>query len=405
MQQTVAVDARQLTDSGEWLVSPAGQRALAMAAALPDSLAGLSALREAGLAPEHASAAMTQAALRREAAAKYGLTGAWLLTRDGLEQATRPEVAAQRAGWLRQAGVECVIDATAGLGFDAHAFVEAGLSVIAIERDPGTAALLAHNVPGARVIVGDAVDIVPDIDLASAAVFVDPARRDHRRSADGSRAHPERDPERWSPAWSWVQALAATARVCAKVAPGFAVPPGWQATWTSVDRTVVDCFVASWALSDSPARAVVLSRAAGTPALVLEADPTGNLGVADRIGEFVHEPDPAVLRAGALGAIDGSLLRLDPEGTWLTSDAPSPSPALRSYQVVCELGGDRKGKRRELGARGITRAVVKTADVPASPASVLRELGIAEGPGAVVIACRVRGSSVLLLAEPAGVPG
>ena len=77
------------------------------------------------------------------------------------------------------------------------------------------ATLLAANLPGAGVIVGDCTDpgtldsvlaSLPD----SAALFVDPARRTGRRTADGSRAQSERDPERWSPPLSFVIGLADT---------------------------------------------------------------------------------------------------------------------------------------------------------------------------------------------------
>ena len=59
-----------------------------------DVLARSTALRRAGFAPEQAAAVLTQAALRRRARAKFGeFADRMLLTRSGLEQATRLEVA------------------------------------------------------------------------------------------------------------------------------------------------------------------------------------------------------------------------------------------------------------------------------------------------------------------------
>lgn len=393
MDQTCTVD------DAAWLTSPAGQAAITAAGELPDSLAGLTVLRTGGLSPEHASAAMTQASLRRLAHDRYGIEGAVLLTRDGLEQATRPEVAERRARWLAEAGVTRIIDATAGLGFDARAFARAGMHVTAVETDPSTAAFARHNAPEVDVREGDAVQVLAAMDLTGAVVFVDPARRDHRRSSDGSRAHPERDPERWSPPWSWVQALAERTRVCAKVASGFRVPSGWQATWTSVDRTVVDCFVTSWPLAGADTRAVVIRRRPLADTTIVELKPSARLPVAASVRAYLHEPDPAIVRAGVIDSLDGDLLRVDEVGTWLTSDHEHTSTELRSYRVVAELTGDRKHRRRELAARGIRQAVVKTGDVETSPAAVLRDLGISEGPGAVIIACRASGHSTLILAE------
>ena len=49
-----------------------------------------------------------------------------------------------------------VLDLTGGLGLDTAGFAAAGLAVTAVERDPATAAYLAHNCPGARVLAADA---------------------------------------------------------------------------------------------------------------------------------------------------------------------------------------------------------------------------------------------------------
>ncbi len=390
--------------------------------ATTDSLTAATTLRarHLNLDSEQASAALTQATLRRLARERYGLTGALLLTRDGLEQATRPQVARLRGQVLAESGVRHVVDATAGLGFDSRGFLDAGLEVTCIERDPQTAAFLAHNLPSAHVVVGDAVDILnsmdlasmdlasidlASMDLASTVVFVDPARRDHRRSADGSRAHPERDPERWSPPWSWVEALTGRVRVVAKVAPGFTAPAGWQCSWTSVDRTVVEAMVASWPLFTSPARAVAF---VGDHVEAIDVDESATLALAPSLSAYVHEPDPAVIRAGgidSLGGLDPTLARLDSAGTWLTSSQPSSSILMRSYRVLEVLPADRKKRRRSLADRGITSATIKTRDVDTDPKKALRDLGLTEGSGAMIVLCRQAGEvRAVLVASEAAAP-
>lgn len=375
--------------------------------ATTDSLTAATTLRarHLNLDSEQASAALTQATLRRLARERYGLTGALLLTRDGLEQATRPQVARLRGQVLAESGVRHVVDATAGLGFDSRGFLDAGLEVTCIERDPQTAAFLAHNLPSAHVVVGDAVDTLASMDLASTVVFVDPARRDHRRSADGSRAHPERDPERWSPPWSWVEALAWRVRVVAKVAPGFTAPAGWQCSWTSVDRTVVEAMVASWPLFTSPARAVAF---VGDHVEAIDVDESSTLALAPSLNAYVHEPDPAVIRAGgidSLGGLDPTLARLDSAGTWLTSSQPSTSILMRSYRVLEVLPADRKKRRRSLADRGITSATIKTRDVDTDPKKALRDLGLTEGSGAMIVLFRQAGEvRAVLVASEAAAP-
>ncbi|MEU6856579.1 SAM-dependent methyltransferase, partial [Rothia kristinae] len=76
-----------------------------------DALAASTRLRAAGLDADRAAAVLTQAKLRGEAAAKFGPEAEHLLlTRPGLEQATRRAVAEHHAARLRAAGLGSVAD-------------------------------------------------------------------------------------------------------------------------------------------------------------------------------------------------------------------------------------------------------------------------------------------------------
>ena len=393
----------------EWLLSPAATGPLADARALlaaGDTLAAGQALRtrHPGLTPDLAAVALEQADLGRLADARYGIDATdLLLTRDGLEAATRPEVARRRAQLVAAAGASRVLDLTGGLGFDAAAFLAAGLTVTTIERDPVVAAYLAHNCPGATVVYGDAAEHV-DTMLAGLSpedvVFADPARRDPAgpRDATTGRARPERDPERWSPPWSFVAGLPHP-RVLAKVAPGFPVPSGWWAEWVSAGRVVVECAVASWPLFGATRQAVVLD---GSLTTVVAAG-AGELPWAPELGSWVHEPDPAVVRAGALPSLAAQelLAGIDAESTWLTSERPCDSPAVRSFLVVDELPGPTRQQRRRLADLGVQRLTVKTRDVGADPAAVRRSLGVREGGEHVLILIRRGGRVLSLLTTPA----
>ena len=402
--------ARWLTDREA--TGPLTGAATAVARHPRDPLAAAAALRRGlpELAPDRAAAVLEQADLGRLAGERYGIDtgGGLLLTRDGLEQATRPEVAARRARLLRDAGARRVLDITGGLGFDAAAFLAAGLTVTVVERDPVTATLLAHNCPDAVVVADDITGSgVLDALLAPLderdVVFADPARRDPLgpRGTTSARARPERDPARWSPAWDFVEAIGHP-RVTAKVAPAFTPPPGWQAEWTSVDRTVVECAVHSWPLNPAARRAVVLS--GDSPTVVDADDESPRLPVATHLHAWLHEPDPAVQRArvvGSLRELDDSLEAVDPESSWLTGDRPSTSAAYRSHLVVEELTGSPRAQGRRLAGLGVRRLTVKSRDVAADPRRTLRDLGVAEGPGLVLVLTRREGRVVSVLAEPA----
>ena len=361
-------------DIASWLASPSGAAAVAAAQAHwqagADSLAARSRLRRElpDLDSAQVAAALSQAELRALAADRYGITGSPLLTREGLEQATRPEVADRRARLLTAAGITHVIDLTAGLGFDSAAFARAGLTVTCIERSPEIATLLAANVlaanlPGASVVIGDCTDPeLLDPLLAglpeSSVVFVDPARRTGRRTADGSRAQSERDPERWSPPLSFVIALAARGlRVLVKTTPGFSadsIPSGWSAEWVSSDRTVVECTLASWPLFG-------VRRAVGVGREEFVVIATPELGSVSEVARFLYEPDPAVVSANVVDAlcIDG-VARVDPASHWLTSKSAIEHPALRGFRVDQQVTADARALRPILRDLGIGDLTVKT---------------------------------------------
>lgn len=399
----------------QWLASPAAVEPLRRArdlVATADPLVAGSRLRQElpDLPIALVTACLEQATLSRLAGDRYGISPGLLLTRDGLEAATRPEVAARRARLLVDAKVRQVIDITGGLGFDTMAFADAGLQVTAVERDPAVAAALAHNCPGARVVVGDTVNVIDDLLTAidpDDVVFVDPARRDPRgpRDARTARARPERDPERWSPPWSFVTGIRHP-RVAAKVAPGSTPPAGWCAEWVSVDRTVVECALYSWPLLPTERQAVVF--AAGTASTIPtgDADMTGaGMTVAQQLGDWLIEPDPAVVRAGALTSLADrtGTLPLGQGSTWLTGDNPPDSPVVRGYRVIAELDGAPRQQRRALADLGVARATVKSRDVDVDPRSVLRSLGLAEGGTHVIVLTRHEGRTLAVLTETAPV--
>lgn len=397
-----------------WLASSAGAHARlaaerALTSSSDDPLRAGATLREStDLTAPQASAALEQATLGR-LAARRGMTsagtGPLLLTRDGLEAGTRPAVAAHRAEILRASGATRVLDLTGGLGFDTSAFLAAGLEVTAVERDPIVGAFLTHNCPGATVVLADVTQpgILDDL-LASMkphdVVFVDPARRDPTaaRDATTARARPERDPERWSPPWSWVESLDHP-RVAVKVSPGFRPPSAWQAQWVSVDRTVVECALYSWPATRAPRSAVLVRDDAVVDVVASGPDlPTTTV-----LDAWLVEQDPALLAAAATGSLpDAASLALLGDGSaWLTGPESPSHPGLRPFRVISELHGSPRQRRRQLADLGIGRATVKTKGGRLNPADVLASLGIAEGPDHVIIVLRSSGRTITVVTEPA----
>lgn len=360
-----------------WLASPDGLEAIRRADAF-----------SAGepLTAQQQAAVLTQVDLARQA----GLVpGHWLLTRDGLEQATRPEVAARHAQHVSRVGTS-VVDLGAGLGFDAAAMIAAGLRVTAVEQDPVRVAYLRVNVPQAVVVAGNVT--APEL-LArvltdqEAVIFCDPGRRSTARQLDGRRAHPERDPQRWSPPWSFVLDLARCRRVVVKAAAGIPrtlIPDGWQAEWVSAQGVLLEVLLTNTGALTAERQAAVL-RDGHWHQLARDEAPT--LIGAEQVGAVVHQVDPAVLAADATATLAARLngRALTEDGRWLTSDAEpehQDCAFLRSYSVIEELPAQLPALRKALRDRGITEAVIKSRG--RDQAQLRRALGLREGSGPVL---------------------
>ncbi|NHB85575.1 hypothetical protein G7085_15865 [Tessaracoccus sp. HDW20] len=132
------------------------------------------------------------------------------------------------------------------------AFAEAGLRVVAIDADPETAAVAAHNlslVGGGEARTGLAEEAGVS---EGAAVFLDPARRTAR-----GRTWNVAD---FTPPWEFVLAQLASARfVAVKLGPGIPkelIPDGVLAGWVSEHGDVVEATV--WNRLGTGTEAVVL---------------------------------------------------------------------------------------------------------------------------------------------------
>ncbi|MEZ4771361.1 MAG: class I SAM-dependent methyltransferase [Caldilineales bacterium] len=113
--------------------------------------------------PDQAAALLDQARLQRRAADKFNEPARLLFEEEALQQASSRAVAAYRAGQFAVAlgtaeRPALVADLGCGIGADTIAMAEAGLHVLAVERDPVRARIAAHNV--AALGLGERVEVV-----------------------------------------------------------------------------------------------------------------------------------------------------------------------------------------------------------------------------------------------------
>ena len=364
------------------------------------------ALRRAGSDPALVAAALTQAQLRLRGRAKFGPDADRMFwTAAGLEQSTRAVVADHRAARYSQLGPELVADLCCGVGGDLLALGRAGLRVLGVDSDPVTAAVAAANAAevglSGRVTVR--VDDVTSTDLAGVdAVFVDPARR----TSSGRRRF---DPQGYSPPLSF--ALDLTRRVPAtsvKVAPGLPhalVPDAAEAEWVSVDGDLKEA--ALWfgpLASPGRRRATLLSERGRRPVASLTADTAPGAARVAAAGDYLHEPDSAVIRAGLVAVVAEQLggWLLDPTIAYVSTDSPQVSAFTRRYRVEDVVPFQLKRLRALLRARGVGDVVVKKRGTAVEPEQLRRQLRLdGAGPTRTLVLTRVAGAPIVLLVDPA----
>jgi SAM-dependent methyltransferase len=377
------------------LRTPDGERLLAEVAAYGDVdvLVTVTALRRR-YDPGLVAAAVTQMRLRERARAKFGTDAdRMFFTADGLEQATRAVVAERHAARFARAGVDRVLDLCCGIGGDLLAFARAGLQATGVDRDPDTvevarANLAALGLPG-TVVVGDAA-----VDPAWPAAWIDPARR-----SGGRRVF---DPRAYSPPLSFVRQLAAAVPATgAKVAPGIphqAVPADAEAEWVSVDGEVKEAALWFGPLATAVRRATMLPSGDTLVGTGAGPPPVG------APGEWLYEPDGAVIRAGLVGevvaALPGGRL-LDPTIAYVAADGLVATPYARAWRVTDVLPFSLARLRALLRARGIGRVTVKKRGSAVDPETLRRQLRLTgSGPEAVVVLTRVAGARTVLVCAP-----
>jgi THUMP domain-containing protein/methyltransferase family protein len=324
--------------------------------------------------------AVTQAALRHRATAKFGPDAERMyFTPDGLEQSTRTTVSTHRAVRIAATQIDTVVDLGCGIGGDLVTMARAGLQVTGVERDPETAAVARANLatfdlPG-DVLVGDAqaTDLTP-YDM----VFADPARR-----ADGRRVF---DHNAYSPPWSFVTSLLERT-ACVKVAPGIphdAIPGGVEAEWISDAGEVKEAALWSGKLYGGTSRRATLLP---SQASVAEA-PDAEVGPA---GRYIYEPDGAVVRAGLVTAVAvavGGWL-LDPRIAYVTAAQHVPTPLASAYEVLEELPYKEKALRAWVRSNGIGTLEIKKRGVDLDPAQLRKKLAPKGAASATLIITRI----------------
>ncbi|MFC4223931.1 THUMP-like domain-containing protein [Lysinibacter cavernae] len=407
----------------EFLLSREGQTLLDRLEGLADdssSVQLISRLRGEGYSPEQVSAALSQAKLRSKAGTKFRSLDATatpiepfeipLLTAAGLEQATRWPVAARHAARYVDAGIQSVIDLGCGIGANSLAFARAGRTVTAVELDHITARVAAYNLasyPSARVITGNA----EQADLSGVeGAFLDPARR----TSGQSNTKRITDPNDYSPNLNFAFDLAEKLPTGIKLGPGLdrdLIPDNVEAQWVSVGGHVVEMGLWSGALArPNIGRSALVARPNrraddGFDWHELNAK-TDSADVDVReLGEYLYEPDGAVIRARLIGDLARSLGReagagmIDEHIAYLTTDASVDTPFAAGFRVREVLPFREKELKSALRARDIGTLEIKKRGIDVDPAQLRKKLSLKGKSSATLIIVRTDAGRMALLAD------
>ena len=397
------MDSTELTA----LLTPDGLRLLdetTAAVASSDDVARLvSRLRAAGHSPDLVSAVVGQARLRSRAKVKFAeFAERMLFTRAGLEQATRLAVAARHAARFRDAGIASVADLGCGIGGDAMGFAGIGLRVEAVDADEVTAAIAAYNLAP----FGDAVTVrhgtAESSDLAGVeGVWLDPARRTAGHTETTRVAASD-----YSPSLDWAFDTLGRRPGGMKLGPAFdrdLIPDDVEAQWVSAEGSTIELVLWSGALArEGVRRAALVVR--GDRAWELTSPADAEDAPVRELGQFVHEPEGAIIRARLIGDVARSLSAgmLAPGMAYLTSDEALTSPFVASFRVREEVPSDARALAKLLRARGIGTLEIKKRGVDVDPAAFRGKLGLRGDESATLILTRVGQRRLAMLADRVG---
>lgn len=342
-------------------------------------------LRKRGVDAELVAAILTQMELREAARDKFGpFADSLLLTRDGLEQATRLTVAAHHAARFRRAGCQKVADLGCGIGGESLAFAGVGLLVEAFEIDEATAAAALMNLrafPEAKVTQADITELDWET-LRTRGVdgaFADPARRDkHGRKLKPKHWHPP-----LATVLSWRDEVPCE-NLGVKVAPGIdyeLLPGDAEVTWVSVGGELVEAGIWLGDLREKPGRSALLIGADGhVRAALREAELSGAanspareaevIGAEADLGTWIFEPDAAIIRAGLVArvselsgarCVSTGIAYLTGDGLGATevgADSRGATPATAPFPAADSLNTNSRGATSDGGAASEAGSVV-----------------------------------------------
>jgi hypothetical protein len=331
-------------------------------------------------------AAMTLRDLQKRGQVRFTDSERMWFDPQGLEQATAQTVAEHKA--QRFSGASRVSDWCCGIGSDTIALARAGCQVEAVDR------LAAHclrtmwnaDVCGVSDQVTTRQADVTTLDNRTGLLHIDPDRRDSL----GRRMIRVED---CSPGLAFLQRIVRQFDGGAiKLSP--ASNFGGKFLDTEIELVSLD--------GECREATVWFGELAGEDSFRATALPSGETIAADPLsawtnvgepGDYLFDPDPALVRAGLVDVLAEQLQlrRLDDAEEYLTGDSPVESPFLQTFQILDNLANNPKQYRRSVRAHSFGQVEVKCRHIPIHAEAVRRRLPLGGNQPGVLIFARQTG--------------
>ena len=353
------------------------------------------------------SMAVSVFSARRKAKQRFPNADKLFLTTEMLAQATSPTIAAYHASVL--APLQTVTDLCCGAGLDSIAFAQAGMCVVAVEKD--AARLIFARANAETFGVADRITFLQadalHVPIETAAVYADPARR----TEGGSRV--SRHGDLYEPPLTVLAQIISAAR-----GGGLKLSPllpddvlneqGGRVEFLSENREGKEACLWFGDVENAGGRA---NRASA----VLLPERIAIAGSHDTppirpIGAYLLEPDPAIIRANGLAEAArfynaGAISAAD---VYLTSDAlPDNFRVASVFRLVADLPYKPKEIAAFVRRAGLGRVVVKKRRALVEPEAVLKAIKASSGgpaPEGTLVIVRTEEGHRALFVEPVRKP-
>ncbi|MDZ4659622.1 MAG: class I SAM-dependent methyltransferase [Bythopirellula sp.] len=382
----------------QWLVSEEASRWLSDCAQSGKSSHRLQADLRKAISAERARLIVQQVELRQKAMEKFGeLANQMFFTDLALQQATDRWIAAYKATRFEDA--KPTSDYCCGIGGDLIALAERG-STNGWDRSPemavfAAANLRAWNLDSQGQIFVDSVEDHPPI--ADQQWHLDPHRRsDGRRSTHLEWHSPNEETIR-----TW---LATAPNGAIKLAPASQLNATWQQQaeleWISRDRQCrqLVAWFGEFAHPPGKHRATMVT---GNSRHSFTGDPNSLYELAETVGEYVFDTDPAIRAARLTGALAVALScsTLAPGEAYLTSNEPTEHPLLSCFRVKEVLPLRIPALAKHLRSLSIGELEIKTRGVSLSPEELRKKLKLSGSASATILLTRQGKREIAILAE------